>query len=77
MVKKYFEFWSYARIINDFKQQFPNTNVSSKSTMKRNVKIFSDHGDIHNRQKSNSSRSTSTRTQSIRSDEVPYCMEIC
>ena len=76
MVEKCFEFRSYARVINDFRLQFPNTNILSKNTMQRNVKMFSDHGEIHNRQKSNLSRSTSIGTQSIRS-EVRYCMETC
>ena len=44
--------------------------------MQRNVKMFIDLGEIHNRQKSNSSRSTSIRTQSIRREEG-YCMKTC
>ena len=73
VIKKCFESRSYAHVINDFRQQFPNTNVLSKNTMQRNEKMFSDHGEIHNIQKSNLSRSRSIGTQSIRS-EVRYCM---
>ena len=77
VVKKCFELRNViqcnARVINNFRQQFPDTNVLSKSTMQRNVKMCSDHGEIHNRQKNNLSRSTSIGTQSIRS-EVRYCM---
>ena len=75
VVKKSFEFRN-ARVINYFRQQFSNTNVPSKSTIQRNVKNFSDHGEIHNRQKTNSSQSTSIGTQSIRI-EVRYCTETC
>ena len=42
--------------------------------MQRNVEMCSDHGEIHNRQKNNLSRSKSIGTQSIRS-EVRYCMK--
>ena len=52
VAKKCFKFRSYAHVVNDFRQQFPNTNFPSKSTIQPNVKMFSDHGEIHNRQKS-------------------------
>ena len=67
VVKKCFEFRNYARVINDFRQQFPNTNVLSKSTLQRNLKRFSGHVEIHNIQKSNSCRNKGIRTQFIRS----------
>ena len=38
--------------------------------------MFSDHGEIHNRQKSSLSRRTSIKTQSNHS-EVRFCMETC
>ena len=46
VVKYYFEFRSYARVINDFRQQFPDTNVPSKSTIQHNVNKFNTLGEI-------------------------------
>ena len=75
VVKSYFEFRSYAHVINDFRQQFSDTNVPSKSTIQRNVSKFNAHGEIFSKQKSNSSIGTQFICSEVRS--LRYRMETC
>ena len=62
-VKTYFETHSFNEVIRLFRERFPGRNPSARMTIWTNVKKYTDHARSLNRNRGNSGRRFTVRTQ--------------
>ena len=62
VVKRYFQTWSYKQVQDEFVIRFPGRVAPQKTTIKRNVEKYEEHGTSLNRNKGCSGRRITVRT---------------
>lgn len=62
VVKRYFQTRSYQQVQEEFRIRFPDRPVPQKTTIKKNVEKYEEHGTSQNRNKGHSGRRITVRT---------------